>query len=332
VNFPYDIGACVPASHSQITYRLVRRLHASASALVYEAIDSGQGDHVAMKFVRGDAPLTSMQRESDALERVRHPNVVRLLASGVTNDAHSAPYLVMPLLSGASLRVLLDRHRALGVERGVDIGIELFCALDAVHRKHIVHCDLRPENLFLERTSPLFHALVVLDFGLAGEVRVRASAPARLMGDPRYAAPDLFFGGVPSFASDLYAAGLTLFEILTGVHALPWTHDDWKYTHCFVLAPSIGTLLSRSPPMLTRLFDALLAKHADDRPPSAAACAETLRAIQTELQRGSDANAAVTTSEDGVDSLLRAVRRTCPRRGDPERSAGSEPAARSEHS
>jgi hypothetical protein len=127
------------------------------------------------------------------------------------------------------------------------------------------------------------------------------------MGDARYAAPDLFFGSPPSFASDLYAAGLVLYEILTGVHALPLTNADWRYTHCFTSTPPLDALLHGAPPALTSLLMTLLAKHIGERPTSAAACAATLRDLQSTLRCSAHAGAANTTTEDAVDSLLRGV-------------------------
>jgi serine/threonine protein kinase len=248
-----------------------------------------------------------MWRESTALEQVRHPNVIRLLAAGVTQDTHRIPYVLMPLLSGASLRVLLDGHRALGLQRALDLGIALFEALDAVHREQIAHCDVRPENIFVERRAPLVHELVLLDFGLAYVASARQPAPHPGMGDARYAAPELCFGTTPSVASDLYAAGLVLFELFTGVHALSPSRGDWRYTQCFVAPPSLVTLLSAAPKDLTALLESLLAKHISDRPRSAAACAAGLRDVQGKTRQGSSVNMASTTTEDAFDSLLRTV-------------------------
>jgi len=301
---PYDVGAIVHAGDLGETYRLVRRLGDGASAFVYEAEDFTRGRRVALKLLRPGASPARMKREWRALQTLRHPGIVRLLSFGFTRDAHRIPYLAMPVLGGAPLRTVVDGQRALGLERGVDHGIELFDALAHAHRAGIVHRDLRPENLFLERTAPLVHRLVLLDFGLAYAARARVPTAQAMTGHPRYAAPELFYSGAPTFATDLYAAGLVVFEMLTGTHALGATSDEWRLTHSVALPPPLEAVLPRAPPALAALQASLLAKHARDRPPSAEICAQTLRSIREALPVAGNVDP---TNEDGVDSVLRRI-------------------------
>ncbi len=270
---PYEVGAVLRGSAGGGVYRLVRRVGDGASAFVFEA-DDGQGERVALKLLRQGASPARMQRECRALQGLRHPCIVRLVDFGITDAPHRLPYLVMPLLGGAPLRAVLDRQGALGLERGIDHGIELFAALAHAHRGGIVHRDVRPENVFLERSAPRVHRLVLLDFDLA-YVPSRLPTAQGLTGDPRYAAPELLYGGTPSFASDLYAAGLVLFEMWTGAHALAVSSNDWRSTHSFIAPPALGAVLPGASPALARLTAALLAKHARERPSSAESCAET---------------------------------------------------------
>ena len=301
MKFPYGVGALVPAGLAGDIYRLVRPLGDGASAFVYEAEDVGRGLRVALKLLRDDASPARMRSEWRALQSLSHASIVRVLACGFTRDAHRVPYLAMPLLGGASLRAVLDAEGSLGLERSLDHGIELFGALAHAHRAGLVHRDLRPDNIFLERIAPLVHRLVVLDFGLACAPGVAIPAEGGLDGHAHYTAPELFYGVAPSFATDLYAAGLVLFEMLTGVHALGGGCENWRHMHSSVATPPLEALVPTAPAALIELQASLLAKDARERPPSAEACGKALCAMQEELLVA----APNSTTEDGVDSLLR---------------------------
>jgi serine/threonine protein kinase len=123
------------------------------------------------------------------------------------------------------------------------------------------------------------------------------------MGHPRYAAPELFWGGLPSVTTDLYASGLVLFEMITGVHALAVASADWRYTHCYVEATALEALVPNAPSSLCALLRCMLSKTKSERPHSADACLQLLRVAQRDVAIAAvNANA---TTEDAVDSLLR---------------------------
>ncbi len=299
MSWPYPLGAVVHGEADDV-FVLIRRLGEGSSAFVYEADDLRRGVRVALKLQRVGAPPTRLRRERAALCELFHPNIVRLHAFGMTRDARRIPYLATTLLAGASLRAVLTEQGALGLERAVDYGIDLFDALAAAQEIHIAHRDVRPENAFVERVAPRVHRLVLHDFGLVCPAVGRVTAQGAI-GDLRYAAPEILHGGAPSFRSDLYAAGLVLFEMLTGNHALASHSDNWWATHASVRPPALEALVPDAPRILAALVASLLAKSARDRPESASACSQTLRDARDELH----ATTANPTFEDGVDSLLR---------------------------
>ncbi|MGH7294549.1 MAG: serine/threonine-protein kinase [Polyangiaceae bacterium] len=300
---PYDVGAIVRAGYQGHIFRLDRRIADGASAFVFEALDLRSKERVAIKLLRQGVSPDHMERECSALQAIVHPGVVRLVSFGFTRDPIHTPYIVMPLLKGSPLRTMLDGHGAFPLERSVDYAVEMFYALARAHAAGVLHRDLRPSNVFLERIAPVVHRVVLLDFGLSAETVARLSSVPGLVGHPAYAAPELFYGHKHSVATDLYAAGLVLFEMLTGTHALGTPSQEWARVHYFSIAPSLTSLVPDAPPALADLLDSLLSKVVRLRPASAEACAQALAAIQEDLlvpQPGS-------TVEDGVDSLLRSI-------------------------
>ena len=300
---PYDVGAIVHTKKSGDSYQLLCRLGDGASAFVFEAAHLRTGERVALKLLRQSVSAPRMERECVPLQALAHSSIVRLLDFGFTRDDHQMPYVVMPLLRGAPLRTVLDGQPPLGVERAVDYGSELFAALAHAHAARLLHGDVRPANIFVERLAPLVHGVVLMDFALPSTLGEDFPPTRRAMGDPRYAAPELFYGHAPSIATDLYAAGLVLFEMVTGTHALGAASHDWGYTHYFAPAPPLLALEPAAPAALVALLASLLAKQPRERPSSAGACVEALSAIQRDLL----VPGHNPTTEDGVDSMLKRI-------------------------
>jgi eukaryotic-like serine/threonine-protein kinase len=300
---PYDVDDVIAGAEPGETYRVLRRLAEGASAFVFEAYDPRHRRRVALKILRQPLSAETMERQGRALKALAHPGVVRVLSFGLTADRYGTPYFVLPLLSGAPLRTVLDDHGAFGLERSVDYACELFHALAYAHARGILHRDVRPENIFLERLAPVVHRVVLLDFGESPERATLVSPLPDRGGHPAYSAPELFYGHEPSVASDLYAAGLVLFEMLTGVHAFGAESRDWAYTHYFSVPPALESLLPVAPPALWTLVTSLLAKPVRLRPSSAEACAQALSAIKEELLVPSPCS----TTEDEVDAVLRRI-------------------------
>lgn len=301
----HPVGSVIRGRDDDDHYRLIRPLGHGSHTLVYEAHDLRRGGRVALKLMsaRDHASRARMQQEWDVLRRLHHPSIVRALSFGVSGGAHEVVYLALTLLEGAPLRVVLDERPGLPLARAVAHGAELFDALSAAHKEGVVHRDVRPENLFVVRPAPNQHRLVLLDFGLACSATARVPTAQGLTGHLRYAAPELFFAGVPSVASDLYAAGVTLFEMLTGSHPLAVRGDDWRSAHSSSEPEPLEAFVPAAPLELRLLVQALLAKHARSRPLSARACFLRLRAIEREIAL--EQATGDTTVDDSVDALLR---------------------------
>lgn len=194
-----------------------------ASGIVYKATRLRMGSSVAIKVVHsylGADPksLEKFTREVSALENLRHPNIVSLWESGVTDDGQ--PYLVMDYLEGTALSSLLaNQPRGLHPSRVLDITKQVCGALKEAHSQGFVHRDIKPENIVLDNTSSL-DFVKICDFGIAYtafENRLNTmSRPTTVAGSPAYMSPEQCRGLPLDHRTDVYSMGLVVFEMFTG--------------------------------------------------------------------------------------------------------------------
>ncbi|HET9625970.1 MAG TPA: serine/threonine-protein kinase [Kofleriaceae bacterium] len=150
--------------------------------------------------------------EARLLAAVSHPNVVRVLDAGTDRDGR--PFLVMDRASGTPLHRVLAAG-PLARDRVLTIAAQLFAGLGAIHAAGIVHADLKSHNVLVDDID----IVTIIDFGLARPIALSSDPDAPLgliAGTPAYMAPELLGGGTPNVASDLYAAGAIVYELLTG--------------------------------------------------------------------------------------------------------------------
>jgi serine/threonine protein kinase/Tol biopolymer transport system component len=209
-------------------YRIVDFLGAGGMGEVYRASDSRIGRDVAIKVLppgiaRHSERLRLFEQEARAAGAINHPNILTIYDVGVQNGA---PYVVYELLQGMTLRDAL-RNGALSRRKALDYARQVASGLAAAHEQGIIHCDLKPENLFITRDG----RLKILDFGLARLTLPQfprapekiAEAPASatngspaVFGTPGYMAPEQLRGGVVDHRTDLFNLGAILFEMLIG--------------------------------------------------------------------------------------------------------------------
>jgi serine/threonine protein kinase len=198
-------------------YRLGERIGRGGFGVVYDAVDTELGRPVAVKLMRArdQVRAASFKREAMLVARLNHPNVVTLHDYGVDENT---PFLVLERLRGEPLD---QRIRRAPVEPGVaiDIAIEVARALEHAHAEGVVHADLKPANVFLCESG----VVKVLDFGLGRLDGARdcdsGEGGGGGGGTPAYMAPERFLGERSSPASDVFAIGVMLYELITG--ALP---------------------------------------------------------------------------------------------------------------
>ena len=186
---------------------------------VYRARHNKLGHGVAVTIharAASEQDRARLERSAYLLAQIRHDNVVAMLDYWLSDAGE--PVLITELVAGLSLRRLLEQQGPQEWTRVVDIGVGIVRGLQAVHDAHILHRNLTPDTVYLEPGPPEFAKLT--DLGLAksagGDTHKKITQFGKVVGDLRYAAPELAFGDPASESADLYAAGLVMYELLTG--------------------------------------------------------------------------------------------------------------------
>jgi eukaryotic-like serine/threonine-protein kinase len=255
-------------------FTLVRELGRGGFGVVYEALDRQLGRLVAFKAIRPGTRLRtrfrqeSLRREAETAAQLSHPNIATLHDAG---QSEHGPYLVFELLEGETLRDRLDRG-PLPVHQGVRVAIEVARALAYAHASGVVHCDLKPSNVFLGEGG-----VKVLDFGIA---RVFGEARAGSGGTPAYMAPEQWRGEREHPQTDVFALGAMLHEMLTGDLPFEVTRDRSS-----ALDPDRASPLRvpGAPATLAAFVAAALEKEPAARPRNGQAALEALLEVEREL-------------------------------------------------
>jgi serine/threonine-protein kinase len=267
-------------------YKLERRLGSGGMAEVWAAFDVVLSQHVALKTVGGQqrnpVVLQRLEREVRALAELKHPNTVRVLDYGVTDDG--LWYYAMELLHGENLRDLVAREGPMPVPRLLSIARQVLRALGEAHGKGIIHRDIKPENVFVAELGGESDVVKLLDFGiakatLAGDATLTNTG--FVAGTPAYMAPELMLGCPADARSDLYSFGATLYFAMTG--GLPFPDRDPAAVLAAHLntapAPLSAKALERIPPALERIVRRCMAKDPTERPTSTRALLDELELI-----------------------------------------------------
>jgi eukaryotic-like serine/threonine-protein kinase len=204
-------------------YRLERFVARGGMGQIYAATDTWLGERVAVKLPLADelnhvVARHQLSREARLTRRVQHPGVCRihgLRAHECGEDSTPMPFLAMDFVEGERLGQRLRQGR-LPLGEVAQIARQLLSALAAVHEARVCHLDLKSDNIILAGVGGSYRATIV-DFGLARDLDPHAQGSLHAVaGTPAYMAPEQVFGAAPNPASDVYAFGILLFEMLTG--------------------------------------------------------------------------------------------------------------------
>jgi beta-lactam-binding protein with PASTA domain/tRNA A-37 threonylcarbamoyl transferase component Bud32 len=265
-------------------YRVREYIAEGGMATVYLATDTRLERDVALKVMRphladDEVFVSRFRREAQSAARLSHPHVVSVHDQG--EDA-SRVFLTMEYVRGRTLRQVLDTHGALNPRASLDVLDPILEALGAAHRAGYIHRDVKPENVIIREDG----VVKVADFGLARAVSAHTSTTGVVLGTVAYLSPEQVERGVADARSDVYAAGLLLFEMLTGRQAFSGEspiHVAYQHVHGAVPAPS--RIVSSVPPDLDALVARATARDPDARPADAAAFLEEVRAVRGRLSQ-----------------------------------------------
>ncbi len=260
-------------------YVLGALLGEGADAQVYYAMDRHLGRTVAIKLLRptlctDPTFVTRFEREARSAGRLNHPHIVPVYDYGEAMGTH---YLVMEYVRGGDLRASLSRGEALPTQTAVRVAAEVAEALGAAHARGLVHRDVKPANILLTESGQA----KVTDFGIAKMLAVPPlTPPSVLLGTPHYMAPEQAAGEAITPATDVYAVGVILFEMLAGRR--PFAGDGLLQVamqHLRQEAPPVDAFNPAVPPALVALVARALAKDPARRFADGGALAAALRAL-----------------------------------------------------
>ena len=277
-------------------YRLVRVLGEGASATVHLAQDLRNGGWVALKILLPAGSLTRrldarqrFEREAELVKRFRHPHIVGLHAVG---EFEGRLWLAMEVVPGCSLERYSHGQHLLAPAVVARVGEHMAQALGYAHGQGVVHRDIKPSNAILDLASG---QLKLTDFGTARLLDQGDTGTGLLLGSPAYMAPELLAGKPADAASDLYALGVLLFELLAGRRP----HESASMGELLrqVAAepsPDVRNLRPDVPAALAAAVNHLLDKRPGARPSSGVAAAAELARARATLSRQPD------TAPDGA--------------------------------
>lgn len=274
-------------------YDIIRRIRSGGMGAVYEGRQrTAFGRRVAIKVILGDYAgdremRRSFAREARTIARLHHPHILPLIEFG---DEQGVLYLVMPFIENGTLSSYL-RHHLPDLDEAAAIFLQLLDAVEYAHEEGLIHRDIKASNVLLEarRSGPPYAYLA--DFGLVRTVqqgeyeRARGNAPLPLdqvPGTPHYMAPEQTWGEVTP-ATDIYALGVLLFQLLTG--ELPYDHpDDLEVIkmHLHAPVPNPCALDASIPAELGAVVVCAMAKRAAQRFSSIDALRAALQAALTD--------------------------------------------------
>ena len=260
-------------------YRVLRKLGGGGMADVYLCEDRILGRQVALKVLlqryHGDATFVErFRREAKAAAGLNQANLVSIYDWGELDGTY---YIVMEYVEGETLKDYIRRHGRLSGSEAVRVSLQLLAALEFAHRSGIVHRDIKPQNVMLDREGNV----KVMDFGIARAGDSAMTEAGSILGTAQYLAPEQAQGRQVDMRSDLYSTGIVLYEMLTGT--VPFKGDSAvtvALKHVNEMAPEPAQLVPGMPYALNQIVLKAIAKDPADRYQTAVQFSRDLRSAQ----------------------------------------------------
>jgi eukaryotic-like serine/threonine-protein kinase len=286
-------------------YELGDTLGYGGMSEVHRGLDTRLGRDVAIKVLRADLARDPQfqlrfRREAQNAAALNHPAIVAVYDTGeVSSDFGPLPYIVMEYVDGQNLREIVKTQGPMGQQRVIEVMADVCAALDFSHKHSIIHRDVKPANIMINRSG----AVKVMDFGIAralGEGQ-NVTQTAAVIGTAQYLSPEQARGEAVDARSDVYAAGCVLFELLTGEP--PFTGDTpvaVAYQH----VREEPRRPSELNPQISPALDAIVLKALSKNPANRYQSSAEMRADLVRVRSGQAPLAPVVMSEDERTALL----------------------------
>jgi len=246
-------------------YRLEARIGTGGMSSVYRALDETLERPVAIKLMNREIAdesdqLERFRREARAVAQLSHPHIVGVIDYG---EDQGRPYIVLEYVEGETLKERIRRNGGLDVAEAVAYAIEVARALGAAHARHIVHRDVKPQNVLIDEEG----SAKVTDFGIARSLDDDGlTADGRVLGTTDYVSPEQALGHAVTGQSDLYSLGIVLFEMLTG--SVPFRGENQvavAMKHVREELPDVQALRPEVSASLAAVIDRATAKDLHER-------------------------------------------------------------------
>ena len=258
---PLKIGSLV-----ENRYRVTARIGHGGMAEVYEGNDIIGKKTVAIKLIRKDVMdnpvnLIRFKNEATIAASLNHPNIVKVYNHGTVDGV---PYIANEFIKGQNLKQVLDFRSSVPIEEALDYMIQLAAALDYAHQHGIVHRDVKPDNLYVMGDG----TIKLGDFGIAQTDATSqiTSKDSEIVGSVHYLAPEITSGKPATGQSDIYSAGVTFFELITGhVPYIKNSAIDIAVAHVKERFPSPRKYLPNCPKEIERIIFKCVKKNPKER-------------------------------------------------------------------
>lgn len=195
-------------------YEILGRVGSGGMADVYKGKDHKLNRYVAVKVLKSDFRqdevfIQKFLSEAQAAAGLMHPNVVNVYDVGQDRGLY---YMVMELVEGITLKDYIEKKGGLSAKETISISIQMVSGIQAAHNQHIIHRDIKPQNIIISKDGKV----KVTDFGIARATTSTNTISTNVMGSVHYTSPEQARGGIVDEKSDIYSAGITMYEMITG--------------------------------------------------------------------------------------------------------------------
>jgi len=267
-------------------YEIVDAIGSGGMGTVYRAFDPTLERIVAVKLLHLDTHEVSpaelserFRNEARAVARLNHPAIVAIFDYDDRDPA--GPYIAMEYVNGCALDEYVQQRAVPHLEDAVSAMLQVLAGLEYAHRHDVVHRDIKPSNLLITRDG----MVKITDFGISKIGPRSQKQTGLLVGTPQYMAPEQYTGGHIDRGCDIHAAGVVLYELLTG--EAPFTGSAAEIMHkvCYAMPVAVSAVNPQIPAAFDAVVARALEKQPENRYASTAEFAEALRSIWTLISK-----------------------------------------------